>query len=258
MLDAPVIRTGRWQSIDVNSPLQATYEMLDVPLRLHIPNTIQQLQDDMTPHVNLPWAEEHFSERVAGVPLNPPPSNERWPWARHNKRFQEEGDTVKPFSHSYPERMWPRHASVNGHNDLGGLTETNYGIRYQLGDLTDLVRLLVREPLTRQAYLPIWFPEDTGTHHGQRVPCTLGYHFMIRNGLLTCRYYIRSCDLVRHFADDVYMACRLTQWVCDEINRLDDDPFPVPIIPGFLLMYISSFHAFVGDKYKMEKVVKGE
>ena len=30
----------------------------------------------------------------------------------------------------------------------------------------DVIDLLEREPFTRQAYLPIWFPEDTGAFHG--------------------------------------------------------------------------------------------
>lgn len=277
MLDAPVIRTGRWQSIDVSSPLMATHEILDETLRFHIPDTIDQLQDDLSPYVNLPWAEEHFSERVGGVPLNPPPSNERWPWARHNKRFQDEGDAQKPFSHSYPERMWPRYTGGYDITGLDGdfITEDGktyrasrdgrpignpinfsgfprverMGVRFRYGDLQDVVNLLVREPLTRQAYLPIWFPEDTGVVHGERVPCTLGYHFMTRHGQMSCRYYMRSCDLIRHFSDDVYMAARLTQWVVDAVNRRVVDA----IRPSHLLMHVTSLHAFVGDEYKMKQ-----
>lgn len=257
LLGQEPFHTGRWQSIDTShEPLRATYELQDAIIRWPIPDTIQELQEEVA--ANLPWAEEHFSERVGGLPLNPPPSNERWPWARHNKRFQQEGDTQKPFSHSYPERMWPKHATVNGHNDLGGLeVETNQGIRYRLGDLRDVVELLIREPLTRQAYLPIWFPEDTGVVHGERVPCTLGYHFMMRDGRLTCRYYMRSCDIIRHLQDDVYMAARLTQWICEEVNskgQLEDEP----MLPGTLIMYISSLHAFKGDEYKLIKASRGE
>ena len=65
------------------------------------------------------------------------------------------------------------------------------------GDLDDVVTLLTNDPLTRQAFLPMWFPEDTGVVHGTRVPCSLGYHFMQRDGRLSITYYIRSCDIVR-------------------------------------------------------------
>jgi hypothetical protein len=142
------------------------------------------------------------------------------------------------------------------------------GIRFDYGDLDDVVDLLVRSPLTRQAYLPIWFPEDTGAHHRQRVPCTLGYHFMIRESQLSCRYYMRSCDLIRHFTDDLYMAARLMQWITDQLNMCPNpwhDSAParkVLVCPeckssvktGRLIMYISSLHAFTGDAYKLKQI----
>jgi thymidylate synthase len=78
-----------------------------------------------------------------------------------------------------------------------------------------VIDLLRDRPTTRQAFIPIWFPEDTGAHHGERVPCTLGYHLMARDGRLKIVYYMRSCDFLRHFRDDVYMAGRLCQWVCE-------------------------------------------
>lgn len=278
MLIAPIIHTGSWQSTDTSSsPMHATHELEDVLFSSHLPALSLDIIQREMPVINLPWAELHFQERVGGVPLNPPPSHTQWPWARHNARFQE--GEQGPFSHSYPERMWPRHAN-NCHNgyaftgplgdvepvdrhgqaDSGVLVcQGRQGIRFRYGDLDDVVDLLVREPLTRQAYLPIWFPEDTGTHHGERVPCTLGYHFMIRDNRLTCRYYMRSCDLVRHFPDDVYMACRLTQWICEQINQrvLPPPGDDYTIAPGHLRMYISSLHAFVGDKYMLQRIVDG-
>lgn len=283
MLTAPVIHTGSWQSTNTaNSPMHATHEIEDVIFTTTIPDSMFVLQRDMEA-VNLPWAEKHFEERVGGEPVNPPPSHVDWPWARHNKRFQN-GDQG-PFSHSYPERMWARYTGgrdisglegdfetssgdeglyrvIDGHRVGGPIDLSRYpkterkGVRYRYGDLNDLVDLIMREPLTRQAYLPIWFPEDTGTHHGERVPCTLGYHFMVRDRKLSCRYYMRSCDLIRHFADDVYMAARLTQWICDEVNdrweTLDEEA--EYIHPGRLIMYISSLHAFVGDEFVLKGV----
>src|SRR3954468_15378336 len=92
------------------------------------------------------------------------------------------------------------------------------GIRYDYGDLQDVVDMLVRSPYTRQAVLPVWFPEDTGAVHGERVPCTLIYHWMLRDGRLHCFYDIRSCDFVRYFRDDVYFAMRLTQWLIEQVQ----------------------------------------
>ena len=45
------------------------------------------LVDQIKP--NLPWANDHFEERVGGLPLNPPPSNEWWPFNRKkNQQFK--------------------------------------------------------------------------------------------------------------------------------------------------------------------------
>jgi thymidylate synthase len=139
------------------------------------------------------------------------------------------------------------------------------GIRFKYGDLADVVTLLARHPYTRQAYLPVWFPEDTGARDGGgkdiRVPCSLGYHFMIRDGELSCRYYLRSCDLYRHFSNDIYMTARLVQWMCgavqveaqnlSEFGIGDISLFP-PVKPGRLLTVISSLHLFVNDVDKMK------
>lgn len=273
LLQTTPIQVGEWQSKDVSRIKRfATYELLDTMIRFD-PMPTQEMLTEMTgKYVNLDWAEEHFQERVSGRPLNPPPSHERWPWNRHNGNHQE--DVAHQFSHTYPERMWPKAANMPCAWTAEDRCEHEHersGIRFAYGDLWDVVDLLIRSPLTRQAYLPIWFPEDTGAVHRQRVPCTLGYHFMIRDNQLSCRYYIRSCDFVRHFADDIYLTIRLMQWVCTQYNRqvpresfIIDDKEDIPPNPpkfqeltvGHMNMYISSLHAFEGDTYTLNQVVE--
>jgi hypothetical protein len=172
---------------------------------------------------NLPWAEEHFQERVGGEPLNPPPSHVRWPFAQVDNEGHRDAGI---FSHTYPERMWASYFNLKG-------------IRFYYGDLAHVVGLLTTRPSTRQAFLPIWFPEDLGAAtKGERVPCTLGYHFLIRNGQLKIVYYIRSCDFFRHFQDDVYMTARLAQWVAEKTSSTASK----------LVMHISSLHIFSSEK----------
>lgn len=178
------------------------------------------------------------------------------------------------FDHTYPERFWPKYAGqgrpqnpdrIGGWKDpISGipvLTPPNQemkGVRFNYGDLSDVVDLLVRSPLTRQAYVPIWFPEDTGAVSGQRVPCTLGYHFMQRGGRLSVRYYLRSCDAYRHLSNDVYFTHRLLHWMCDEVElRSAQNNQPLRFRPGGVVMHISSLHAFVNDKPKIENRILG-
>ena len=129
---------------------------------------------------------------------------------------------------------------------------TFYGYRFPVGDMSDVVTMLVNDPTTRQAYLPIWFPEDTGATAGQRVPCTLGYHFMIRDGRLHMSYFMRSLEIYRHFTNDVYMAVRLAQEVARTVGEELDQAIDV----GQLFMNATSLHGFVGDKSKIEGFIK--
>lgn len=238
--------TWQSQSTSGRAGMNRTWELEDVMVTMAVPPTPDQMATLVEPNVT--WANAHFLERVSGQPLNPPPSHEIWP---HRQRDNEEHlDPTHKFSHTYPERFWPIHA---GHTPMmcgvGSQDDTSLcdfgptmGIRYQYGDLLDVVSLMQRDPTTRQAYLPVWFPEDTGSIHGQRVPCTLGYHFRYRQGQLNCTYYLRSCDYVRHLRDDIYLAMRLQHWVGE---RLIVDDMPTP--PGTLTLAIGSLHIFDGD-----------
>lgn len=256
LLGSQPVHIGEWQSKDVsNSALHATYELLNTTLDYAIPDNIPDLQDQVKP--NLPWAENHFRERTGGEPLNPGVEYQNWPWYKGNV---EEHKGTGVFSHTYMERFWPKRANPDETMifQSGRPAEVNVGIRFAYGDLQDVVDLLIKSPLTRQAYLPVWFPEDTGAVHGERVPCSLGYHFMMRDGRLHCWYSMRSCDILRHFLDDVYLAARLVQWVCKQYNGREvgfNSEEDYLIKPGNLHMTISSLHAFLGDKWKLEQIL---
>jgi hypothetical protein len=231
-----------WQAMR-GVPQNQTIELTNVEFRCVMPVTGETASLQIAP--TLPWAEDHFQERVSRVPHNPPPSAAYW---QRGKGVDEHRDAQGKFSHTYPERFWPKQAHLGPNN----VTRYNMqGIRYPYGDLDDVVSLLAREPYTRQAYLPVWFPEDTGAVHGERVPCTLGYHFLLREGRLHTFYPIRSCDLLRHFRNDVYMAVRLTQWVIDQLNTGAYAPW-VGVTPGTLTMHIVSLHVFEADLPALE------
>lgn len=245
----PVSR-GAWQGKDAPS---AVHEIDDALIKFKVPHDQAVWMKECD--ADDPWAEQHFLERVSGKPLNPAPSYIDWPW--HSEKYREaykseiKDPFVKdepplneqPFDHTYPERFWPKGAA--GHRGY-----TMHGIRFDYGDLSDVVAQIKRDPFTRQAFLPVFFPEDTGATVGQRVPCTLGYHF-IRNGAqLDVKYMIRSCDLTRHFRNDAYMAGRLLMWVVDRLvdaNTKDDYPFI-----GDLTMYISNLHLFTADAWRYQ------
>jgi len=168
-----------------------------------------------------PWANIHFKERVGGKAMNPDPSHNMW--ARTTEEYMISG---KKFSHTYSERMWSH-----------GL---HSGIRYEIADLNTLVRVLKVEPDTRQAYLPMFFPEDlTASLEGERVPCSLGWQFIVRNGRMDCFYPMRSCDALRHLQNDLYFANKLVLWLLEKTG--------IDAIPGTLHFVATSLHCFESD-----------
>lgn len=261
-----LVHSAKWQGTDIaNRPEMATHEITHVSfaVNLHdmmvpstaIGGTLGTLQDDIKP--NLPWADKHFEERVCGAPINPGVEWANWPYGKSAATFLEDGK----FNHNYMERYWPKFAGdvyvdvptadADEWNDhaarIVDVSTPHDGIKYQYGDLSDVVALLAADPYTRQAYLPIWFPEDTGGG-SKRAPCTIGYHFLMRNDQLSINYEIRSCDFVRHFRDDCYLTTRLLLWVLDRLREAD--PRWNDVRPGKYVMQIGSLHIFRND-YQM-------
>lgn len=245
LLNSDPVYVGEWQSQKTVDAANTTYEVLNASFSTQMPS-----YPDVAARLvgaNLPWAEDHFQERVGGEPLNPPPSNAWWPFAVAGNALHKAAEI---FSHTYPERYWPKKA--NGGHQHGGPrngTVPMLGVRYPYGDLSDVVKLLKRSPYSRQAYLPVWFPEDTGSVQEQRVPCTLGYQFIIRKNptdgydYLHIIYNMRSCDFIRHLPDDVYMTIRLAQWVRDRLWEA------VPHLKmGKLHFHAGSLHIFEPDR----------
>jgi hypothetical protein len=255
------VDTGHWQGVSTNGkPDLVTIEVVGWDATVNVMRSetdivsqLTQMQEEIRP--NLPWADDHFEERVGGQPTNPGEAYKGWPWWTPDKEeYTWALDATRSpfrFTHTYQERFWPKQAGENPQ----ALGISNFGIRYDYGDLNDVVQLLLTEPYTRQAYLPIFFPEDTGAVHGGRIPCTLGYHFMLRNSFLHMWYFIRSCDYIRHFRDDIYLAARLMLWVLDELKerelRSDYPQVWVDVVPGELSMVVPSLHAHKGDWHRV-------
>jgi hypothetical protein len=225
---------SKWQSVDAPDRF---WEITNCSLKISIPPSVEALQTEC--QANQPWAEEQFLERVSGNPLNPGYTYTKWPFYKRDSQMRNVGGK---FSHTYMERFWPKYAGkLDDHEYISvskdSLGEPLRGIRYSYGDYQDVIRQLNRDSTTRQAFLPIWFPEDTGVVHNKRVPCSLGYLFYIRESKLHLVYYLRSCDFIRHFRDDIYLACRLAQHTCNELSELN-------LTPGSLVVHIANLHIF--------------
>lgn len=227
-----------WQGNPTDNQNNAMIVQRNVMMNMVIPPDATTLIEHI--HPDLPWADDHFDERLDG-PTNPGKTYKYWPYHTdldNDKRYKD-----VTFSHTYQERYYPQFANVKGNNP----DYINMGVRFPYGGLDDVVELLTNNKTTRQAYLPIWFPEDTWAANNQeRVPCSLGYYFYIEHGLLHCNYTIRSCDLFRHFRNDIYLTARLLQTVAVAIG--------VPT--GSLNMHIYNLHLFRNDLYPFKQKEK--
>lgn len=255
MKHGDLIKTTNHQSVEVN---QAMVEILHYHFKVHMHDVCMDFvrePERMPVMANLPWAEDHFKERISGSPMNPGTQYKHWPFAKY-----AEDHKTEMFNHNYMERYWPKAAGATGDiptfdklhfedtvEDLWeGYTpeELNLpkGIRGNYGDLNDVINLMHEDIGTRQAYLPIFHPEDTGNANAGRKPCTLGYRFIVRSGRLDLTYDIRSCDFVRHLADDIYMTVRLAEFMVYSLRELGHD-----VVLGDLVMNITSLHMFLSD-----------
>jgi hypothetical protein len=259
--ESDVVHSKRWQGAEIaNNPNMACFELTHVHFSTTMPTeNLDYYRENISP--DLPWADDHFNERTCGYPINP---GTHWANWSHNSKAGAAHflDERGKFNHNYMERYWPKFAgsiekptAVAGQwqrefkeTFIPGVERFNKGILYPYGDLGDVVDLLLDDPYTRQAYLPVWFPEDTGGG-AKRAPCTIGYHFLMRNGAIDINYHIRSCDIYKHLRNDLYLTARLLLWVLARCRSRDTAWKDVR--PGQFHMQIGSLHLFKPDWDKL-------
>lgn len=254
-LTAKPVQRGKWQGVDVSKrPEMTAYEICHYSMRVPlVTESLHEYRRSIKP--NLPWADNHFLERVCGQPINPGVEWANWPWGVNADKFR---DKLGLYDHNYMERYWPKNAGTARHPTLTPedykdiVYQINFGIRYSYGDLADVVTELAEDPTTRQAILPVFFPEDTGYRPGRRKPCSLHYHFMLNDNGLDIQYTLRSCDLVRHFRDDIYLTVRLLLWMLKQL-RIKNPTFWTERGPGLFVMHIANLHCFTNDMHQLNQ-----
>ena len=158
---------------------------------------------------NLEFAEQDFKDRINPEKVNPGEAI----------NYDTSG-VLKPYiysksgrlSYTYSERMHPQ--------------------------LSMIIENLKKHPGSRQSYLSIWHPNSDGRFlEKRRVPCSIGYHFLLRNDELHMLYLMRSMDANKCFGYDIYTSSKLLEYISDELY----------VDRGFLHMFIGSAHIFKGE-----------
>ncbi len=152
------------------------------------------------------WAEEEFKERIGQERLNPGKAYKlRKVW----EEFVHNGQ----FSYTYSERIG---------NQIERAIET-----------------LERDYHSRNAIVAIWNPEIDSDRTGgmARVPCSMFFQFLVRDGKVNLIYNIRSNDLFTHWCWDVYLAIKVQEYVAEKLD--------MPI--GWFMQQIGSLHGYKKD-----------
>lgn len=158
---------------------------------------------DLSP--SQPWADAEFEERINFVD---PERGEAW--KLRPEVWQEFHD--RGFSYSYGERY--------------------------ASSLEAIIGELREHPESRQLFLSVWDPViDAGKLGKLRVPCSLGYWFVKRDGQLHMTYMQRSADFATHFVNDQYLSHKLQRYVADQVG----------IPTGRFTHWIGSLHVYQKD-----------
>lgn len=137
-----------------------------------------------------------------------------------------------------PGEAWKKRANVwREFLEADGRFSYQYGQRMSFS-LSHIVNRLSEDKFSRQLFLSIWDihvdPERFGK---RRVPCSLGYFFLFREGRLDITYLQRSADFHTHFVHDQWMACRLLA----TIAAAGDVPM------GRFIHWVGSLHVYQKD-----------
>lgn len=173
---------------------------------------------DFMPNATVEWAKAEFNERISRT-INP---GEAWllrkdVWEQFlvdKEEVNEEGDVKirKVFDYTYSERIYPQ--------------------------LQRVINELRERPQTRQAIISLHNSHlDCHVMGKNRVPCSMYYQYMIRDGKLDVIYVMRSSDFATHFQNDIWLADELRNYIAKMIG----------LKPGKFIMMVDSLHIYKKD-----------
>jgi len=165
---------------------------------------------DKLPGLPLEYCKIELLDRVSNKAIENPGHS----WQYRKEVWNEFVNKDGKMAYTYHERIFPQ--------------------------LAKIINELIKHPNTRQAIINIHsnLSHDLNSLGGQsRVPCSMYYQFLYRNGALDIYYVMRSCDFITHWPADVWLAIGLLKYV------LHCTDLPV----GKFFHYIGSLHVYKKD-----------
>lgn len=166
----------------------------------------EELPKSFNKENEMDWAKKEFEERISQTEVNP---GEAYKLREVWEEFVHDGK----FAYSYPERI--------------------------ADQVENVITCLAETPTARNAIVSFWNPKiDTNRIGGKmRVPCSMYYQFLIRDGKLNLIYNIRSNDLMTHWCWDVYLAIKMQEYVAEKLD----------MEIGWFIQQIGSLHTYQKD-----------
>lgn len=162
-----------------------------------------------------------FRERTSGQSSNPGRSylsrKDVWDEFLHDGKF----------AYTYSERIAPQLMAVL--EELKKNPETRQGIINLHSNIC---------PTQAELVDPSYDLRNIGG--AGRIPCSLYYQLMIREGKLDLIYGMRSCDFLVHFPVDICLALLTQDWFADKLN----------LKTGAFTWFCGSLHAYHKDLKK--------
>lgn len=174
------------------------------------------------------WAEAEFQERLQDN-VNPGEA-----WKLRKEIWEQFLDINEEFDYTYSERI---------NNKIATVSENT---------LDEVIQLLINDPDTRKAIIPIYGLEDSNYLDGsRRIPCSMYYNFLIRTNAkgekqLNICYHQRSSDFIVHFGNDVFLAWKFMEYIAIQVG----------VNPGYLYHTIDSLHVYQKDWVKLKTSLK--
>jgi hypothetical protein len=170
----------------------------------------------------LDYIPREHGDRISGVAMNPGNA-----WRARSSVWNEFLHNGK-FAYTYAERFAPQLERVI--EELHNRPDTRQAIINVHSNISPVRHLGVEIPVTSS---------DDLAHMGGsgRVPCSLHYQLLRREGELDLIYCMRSCDFLVHFPVDLMLAMRLQSWAADQLC----------VEVGTLTYFAGSLHAYAKE-----------
>jgi thymidylate synthase len=164
------------------------------------------------------WVEEEFLERINTNHINPGKA-----WELRKDLWEQFLNDGNAFDYTYNERL-----------------QKNYTI-------DKVVDEIIKNQDSRQLVMAIWHPTDILWIGGKkRIPCSIYYQILVRNGKVNIIYNQRSADIITHFGNDVYLAWKMMEYIAKRTGLEN----------GFLYHNIASLHCYQKDWDKLKTCIE--